>query len=220
MWQSSILLLFETLRGYSQHNISSRLYSLNPVSETVRQFSCGLMPESTLGCSKRDVLFDEHFTRSCARLDVRPMSHTQQIRCWTRITNWTRVSSNKAEGHAEFGIVRSPPFLTLESVLLKHLRCLCRCPLDAKESTASEQGPGLETEEYAVSRKNDNAKHNEGIKHITPELRNNASRASPVDNELHTFVSAQFCHRLQETGLVQHPLVLSELSNYEPLYQR
>lgn len=211
-------------RGYSPPRISSRLYSQNPVSETVRHLYCssavGSCLASTLGRSETIVLSEDHFTRSCARLRVCPMSHTQLIRCWTRVTNWTRVSWNKADGHANFGSVRSSPFLALESVFTKQLRCLYCCPLDTRGSTTSERGPGIETEEYVVSRKNDNAKHNEGMKHITPELRNNASRANPVDNELHTFVSAKFCHRLQETGLLQHPLVASELSNYEPLYRR
>lgn len=104
---------------------------------------------------------------------------------------------------------------------LKQSHCLCRCPLDAKGSSSTpDEGPNLETREYIVSRRNDDAKHAEGIQHITPELRNTASRANPVDNVLHEFVSAKFCHRLQETGLLQHPLVATELATYELLRQR
>lgn len=89
-----------------------------------------------------------------------------------------------------------------------------------EEAPTSDKGPDLEDVEYVVSRRNDDPKHEEGIKHITPELREAAHNANPVDNALHEFVSAMFCHRLQETGLLQHPLIAEELGTYGLLYER
>lgn len=84
----------------------------------------------------------------------------------------------------------------------------------------TEEGPGLESEKYVELRRNDGAKHNEGIKSITPELLEAARRANPVDNQLHEFVSAKFCHELKRTGLLGHPLVVEELATNELLHQR
>lgn len=103
---------------------------------------------------------------------------------------------------------------------MNHLHCLCGCELDAKVSTAAAQGPRRLTAEYAVSRKNNGHKHNEGMKHITAELRNVAIRANTVDNALHEFVSAKFCRLLQESELLEHPSVTAELATYELLHQR
>ncbi|CAN0357361.1 unnamed protein product [Ectocarpus sp. 6 AP-2014] len=69
-------------------------------------------------------------------------------------------------------------------------------------------------------RQNTGSKHEEGIKHITPELRDAARSANAVDEALHEFVSAKFCERLRETGLLHHPLVGAELATYEPLERR
>ncbi|CAM9727702.1 unnamed protein product [Ectocarpus sp. 12 AP-2014] len=80
---------------------------------------------------------------------------------------------------------------------------------DAKEGAAS--GP---------QRQNTGAKHEEGMKHITPELRDTARSANAVDEALHEFVSAKFCERLREAGLLHHPLVGAELATYEPLEHR
>ncbi|CAM9359759.1 unnamed protein product [Ectocarpus fasciculatus] len=70
------------------------------------------------------------------------------------------------------------------------------------------------------SRQNTGKKHEEGIKHITPELREAASSANAVDEALHEFVSAKFCERLREAGLLHHPLVAAQLATYEPLDHR
>ncbi|CAN0111765.1 unnamed protein product [Ectocarpus sp. 4 AP-2014] len=80
---------------------------------------------------------------------------------------------------------------------------------DAKEGAAS--GP---------QRQNTGAKHEEGIKHITPELRDAARSANAVDEALHEYVLAKFCERLREAGLLHHPLVGAELATYEPLEHR
>ncbi|CAM9301460.1 unnamed protein product [Ectocarpus sp. 4 AP-2014] len=69
-------------------------------------------------------------------------------------------------------------------------------------------------------RQNTGAKYGEGIKHITPELREAARSANAVDEALHEFVSAKFCQRLRETGLLHHPLVAAELATHEPLDHR
>eukprot|EP00903_Cladosiphon_okamuranus_P008206 g7901.t1 len=70
------------------------------------------------------------------------------------------------------------------------------------------------------SRHNTGAKHEEGVKHITPALREAASRANSVDEALHEFVSAKFCQRLRDTGLLDHPLVAEELATFKILDQR
>eukprot|EP00903_Cladosiphon_okamuranus_P018398 g16922.t1 len=70
------------------------------------------------------------------------------------------------------------------------------------------------------SRHNTGAKHEEGIKHITPALREAARRANSIDEALHEFVSAKFCQRLRDTGLLDHPLVAEELATFELLDQR
>lgn len=70
------------------------------------------------------------------------------------------------------------------------------------------------------SRHNTGAKHEEGIKHITPALREAASRANSVDEALHEFVSAKFCERLKGVGLLDHPLVAEELATFELLDHR
>lgn len=70
------------------------------------------------------------------------------------------------------------------------------------------------------SRHNTGAKHEEGMKHITPALREAASRANSVDEALHEFVSAKFCQRLGDAGLLDHPLVEEELATFELLDQR
>ncbi|CAM9965000.1 unnamed protein product [Scytosiphon promiscuus] len=82
------------------------------------------------------------------------------------------------------------------------------------------EDPGVQVLPDAGSRHNTGARHEEGIKHITPDLREAASRANQVDEALHEFVSAKFCDRLRETGLLDHPLVASELATYELLDQR
>ncbi|CAB1109616.1 unnamed protein product [Ectocarpus sp. CCAP 1310/34] len=101
----------------------------------------------------------------------------------------------------------------------RHRHHQCGCDLgrvtpvysseDAKESAAS--GP---------QRQNTGAKHEEGMKHITPELRDAARSANAVDEALHELVSAKFCERLREAGLLHHPLVVAELATYEPLEHR
>eukprot|EP00752_Nemacystus_decipiens_P005402 g4898.t1 len=70
------------------------------------------------------------------------------------------------------------------------------------------------------SRHNTGAKHKEGVRHITPALREAASRANPVDEALHEFVTAKFCGRLREAGLLHHPLVAEELATSELLDRR
>ena len=104
--------------------------------------------------------------------------------------------------------------------LMYLLLCLCCRMSEVEVSNESEDGPHLESEEFVLSRHNNNARHEEGIKHITPELRDAAHQANPVDNALHEFVSAKFCRCLQETGLLQHPLVLEELVTFELLHER
>ena len=56
--------------------------------------------------------------------------------------------------------------------------------------------------------------------HITPAMREAASRANPVDEALHEFVSAKFCHRLRMMGVLDEPLVANELASNELLLQR
>lgn len=58
------------------------------------------------------------------------------------------------------------------------------------------------------------------MKHITPELRELASRANSVDEALHEYTSAKFCDRLKEVGLLDHPLVVRELASNKLLDQR
>lgn len=62
--------------------------------------------------------------------------------------------------------------------------------------------------------------HDEGIKHITPALRERASRANAVDLAVHEFVSAKFCDRLAQVGLLEHPLVAEDLSSSSLMHQR
>ena len=70
------------------------------------------------------------------------------------------------------------------------------------------------------SRHNTAAKYEEGITHITPALREAAARANAIDEALHEFVSAKFCDRLRDVGLLEHPLVVEELATFELLDQR
>lgn len=70
------------------------------------------------------------------------------------------------------------------------------------------------------SRQNKDKKYEEGIQYITPQLRDIASRANAVDEALHRFVSAKFCTRLREVGLLNHPLVVEELQRYSKLNDR
>lgn len=87
-------------------------------------------------------------------------------------------------------------------------------------------GPGLSlatsepAEIVSVQRHNTGARHEEGIKHITPGLRAEASHSNSVDEALHEFLSAKFCNRLREAGLLDNPLVAQELSNNEILDAR
>ena len=69
-------------------------------------------------------------------------------------------------------------------------------------------------------RHNTAAKYEEGITHITPALREVAARANVVDEALHEFVSAKFCDRLSDVGLLEHPLVAEELAAFELMDQR
>lgn len=80
--------------------------------------------------------------------------------------------------------------------------------------------PSARGGKVVASRHNDGAKHEEGIKHITPKLREAASKANAVDEALHEFVSAKFCQRLQDLELLDRPLVAEELAGYETLHQR
>lgn len=103
----------------------------------------------------------------------------------------------------------------------------CLHAVAAAEDTG-ENAPGLQVSrresdgavDGVVQRRNTGARHEEGIKHITPELREAASRANSVDEALHEFVSAKFCDRLKEVGLLDQPLVANELATYELLDQR
>lgn len=70
------------------------------------------------------------------------------------------------------------------------------------------------------ARQNSDPKHDEGIKHITPRLREAASRVNSVDEALYEFVYAMFCDRLSEVGLLDHPLVAGELATNDLLDQR
>lgn len=69
-------------------------------------------------------------------------------------------------------------------------------------------------------RANVGKKHEEGIKHITPELRAKAIEANSIDEAIYDFVSAKFCHRLRESGLLEHPLVAAEFAAFKPLDER
>ena len=78
-----------------------------------------------------------------------------------------------------------------------------------------------ETSGVAIAfRKNTDKKYDEGKNHITQAMREMAREANAVDEELHQFVSAKFCYRLNEVGLLKHPLVLEELESFEPIYER
>lgn len=79
---------------------------------------------------------------------------------------------------------------------------------------------GAEDPAVDGSRHNVGVKHEEGIKHITPALKEAASRANAVDEALHEFVSAKFCERLRSAGLLEHPLVAEELATFELMNQR
>lgn len=78
----------------------------------------------------------------------------------------------------------------------------------------------LSTNDGGGSRQNKGKKYEEGIQYITPQLRDIASRANAVDEALHRFVSAKFCTRLREVGLLNHPLVEEELQRYSKLNDR
>ena len=56
--------------------------------------------------------------------------------------------------------------------------------------------------------------------HFTPEMRESASRANPVDEALHEFVSAKFCQRLRKMDVLDHPVVANELASTELIVQR
>lgn len=97
-------------------------------------------------------------------------------------------------------------------------------PATAADSVVAEE-PRLKVHENGdgaavVQRQNTGARHEEGIKHITPELREAASHANSVDEALHEFLSAKFCDRLKEAGLLEEPLVARELATYELLDRR
>lgn len=69
-----------------------------------------------------------------------------------------------------------------------------------------------------VTRHNTGKRHEEGIGHITtPELTNLALKRNAVDVQLHLFISAMFCLRLNISGLVKHPLVVEELKSLKSL---
>lgn len=44
-----------------------------------------------------------------------------------------------------------------------------------------------------------------------------AREKNPVDIELYDFISATFCRRLREVGLIDEPLVVAELMSDEAL---
>lgn len=92
--------------------------------------------------------------------------------------------------------------------------CVCQPPTGEGPQNATIPAAGV------GSRHNTGKKHEEGIKHITPQLKAIASRANAVDEALHEFVSAKFCQRLRELDLLDHPLVAREMANYYKLNQR
>lgn len=69
-------------------------------------------------------------------------------------------------------------------------------------------------------RKNTDKDHEEGMKQITQAMREVASEANVVDEELHKFVSAKFCDRLVKADLLRHRLVMDELAISEKIYDR
>lgn len=69
-------------------------------------------------------------------------------------------------------------------------------------------------------RKNTGKEHEEGMKHITQAMREVASEANAVDEELHEFVSAKFCDRLDKAGLLDHRFVMDELASFNKIHER
>lgn len=72
-----------------------------------------------------------------------------------------------------------------------------------------------------TTRHNTGERHQKGIVHIaTPELMDLARQENAVDMELHEFVTALFCERLGVLGLIDHPVVVEELTAFKPLAER
>lgn len=92
---------------------------------------------------------------------------------------------------------------------------LPRAEIPPSLSVAAGEDPAVDG-----SRHNTAAKYEEGITNITPALREAAARANVIDEALHEFVSAKFCERLRDVGLLEHPLVAEELASFEVLDQR
>lgn len=58
------------------------------------------------------------------------------------------------------------------------------------------------------------------MKHITPDMIELARLTNAADLELYDFVTAKFCTRLREAGLLEETLVQEELSRREQLEER
>ncbi|CAM9825520.1 unnamed protein product [Ascophyllum nodosum] len=65
-----------------------------------------------------------------------------------------------------------------------------------------------------------NPKKEEGMKYITPKMMELARRTNDADVELYEFVTAKFCGRLRDTGLLEKPIVQDELSRRDQLEER
>ena len=65
-----------------------------------------------------------------------------------------------------------------------------------------------------------NPKKEEGMKYITPKMMELARRTNDADVELYEFVTAKFCGRLRDTGLLEKPIVQDELSRRNQLEER
>lgn len=72
----------------------------------------------------------------------------------------------------------------------------------------------------AAERKNIGKRHEDGIGHISANLKDLAREANILDEDLHEFVSAKFCRSLLDASLLNHVLVRNELALNERLSMR
>lgn len=73
-------------------------------------------------------------------------------------------------------------------------------------------------DKITFSRHNEKKEREKGA--ITPQMLELARHTNDVDIELYEFVTAKFCARLRDSGLLGEPVVQEELSHREELEER
>ena len=77
-----------------------------------------------------------------------------------------------------------------------------------------------EEEEEEPQHERENLRKKEEINHITPHMMEMAQHTNGADMELYEFVTAKFCDRLRDIGLLETAVVQNELSRRDQLEER